>query len=157
MNRLAFGALVLTIGFGAKAVDAAEKSDKNKPPEKKVAVNRQAPAFKIKDSEGNVIDLAKLTAKGPVLVRLTCGCSGCDKELAYFQALHKVYKGKGLTSLAMSSNVSAPMISIMAGPDQGSIPKIDSISSELSTNRPFGSTALVLSARSAKPSRSPCR
>ena len=51
--------------------------------------------------QGNLIDLAKLTAKGPVLVRLTCGCAGCDKELAYFQALHKAYKGKGLTSLAI--------------------------------------------------------
>jgi len=48
-----------------------------------------------------LIDLKKLTSKGPVLVRLTCGCSGCDKELAYFQALHKAYKGQGLTSLAI--------------------------------------------------------
>jgi peroxiredoxin len=36
-----------------------------------------------------------------VLVRLTCGCSGCDKELAYFQALHEAYKDVGLTSLAV--------------------------------------------------------
>jgi peroxiredoxin len=34
-------------------------------------------------------------------VRLTCGCSGCDKELAYFQALHNAYKDAGLTSLAV--------------------------------------------------------
>src|SRR5262249_50867519 len=31
----------------------------------------------------------------------TCGCAGCDKELAYFQALHDAYKGAGLTSLAV--------------------------------------------------------
>src|SRR5579862_7086061 len=64
-----------------------------------VAVGTQAPAFKIKDVDGKEIDLAELTAKGPVLVRLTCGCSGCDKELAYFQALNDAYKDKGLTCL----------------------------------------------------------
>lgn len=68
---------------------------------KKIDVGSQAPEFKIKDSNGKQIDLAELTAKGPVLVRLTCGCSGCDKELAYFQEIHEAYKGKGLTSLAI--------------------------------------------------------
>jgi peroxiredoxin len=67
----------------------------------KVAVGSQAPEFKIKDSSGKEIDLADLTAKGPVLVRLTCGCTGCDKELAYFQELHSAYKDKGLVSLAV--------------------------------------------------------
>jgi peroxiredoxin len=66
---------------------------------RKVAPGEQAPAFKIKDAAGKVIDLAELTAKGPVLVRLTCGCAGCDKELAYFQQIHDAYKGQGLTSL----------------------------------------------------------
>ena len=65
----------------------------------KVAIGEQAPAFKIKDASGKVIDLAELTAKGPVLVRLTCGCAGCDKELAYFQEIHDAYKSQGLTSL----------------------------------------------------------
>src|SRR5437773_1353446 len=59
------------------------------------------PEFKIKDSSGNEIDLAALTAKGPVLVRLTCGCLGCNKELPYFQELHAAYKDKGLVSLAI--------------------------------------------------------
>lgn len=58
-----------------------------------------APEFKIKDATGKEINLADLTAKGPVLVRLTCGCSGCDKELAYFQQIHEEYKNQGLTSL----------------------------------------------------------
>ena len=66
-----------------------------------MAVGQQAPDFKIKDSAGKLIDLAELSAEGPVLVRLTCGCSGCDKELGYFQALHEAYKGKGLTSVAV--------------------------------------------------------
>src|SRR5258708_4831529 len=70
-------------------------------PADKLAVGDKAPEFKIKDASGKVIDLAELTAKGPVLLRLTCGCSGCDKELAYFQAIHEAYKGKGLTILAV--------------------------------------------------------
>ena len=65
----------------------------------KVAVGEAAPAFKIKDASGKIVDLAELTAKGPVLVRLTCGCSGCDKELAYFQKIDEAYKGQGLISL----------------------------------------------------------
>jgi len=70
-------------------------------PTKKVEVGAVAPEFKIKDASGKVIDLAELTAKGPVLLRLTCGCSGCDKELAYFQAIHEAYKDAGLTSVAV--------------------------------------------------------
>lgn len=68
---------------------------------KKVAIGQQAPDFKIKDASGKEINLAELTAKGPVLVRLTCGCLGCDKELPYFQELHSAYKAQGLTSLAI--------------------------------------------------------
>jgi peroxiredoxin len=68
---------------------------------KKVAIGQAAPDFKIKDSAGKEINLADLTAKGPVLVRLTCGCLGCDKELPYFQELHTAYKAQGLTSLAI--------------------------------------------------------
>lgn len=65
----------------------------------KVEIGQQAPAYKIKDASGKTIDLAALTAKGPVLVRLTCGCSGCDRELAYFQKIHEAYKDQGLISL----------------------------------------------------------
>src|SRR5262249_32158007 len=68
-------------------------------PPAQVAVGEKAPAFKIKDQAGKEIDLAELSAKGPVLVRLTCGCSGCDKELEYFQQISDAYKAKGLTSL----------------------------------------------------------
>ena len=48
-----------------------------------------------------MVHLAKLSQKGPVLVRLTCGCLGCDRELPYFQALHEAYKKQGLTSVAI--------------------------------------------------------
>lgn len=73
----------------------------------KVAVGEQAPAFKIKDASGKLIDLAELTANGPVLVRLTCGCAGCDKELAYFQEINEAYKGQGLTSLLIFKEADA--------------------------------------------------
>ena len=102
MRKFVYGALILSIAACPICLNAAEKGEnKGKQPKKTVVVGAKAPEFKIKDSEGKEIDLAKLTAKGAVLVRLTCGCSGCDKELAYFQALHKAYKGKGLTSLAI--------------------------------------------------------
>lgn len=88
--------LLLAVASCALAADPPKAA-----PKKTVDVGAQAPEFKIKDSNGKEIDLAKLTADGPVLVRLTCGCSGCDKELAYFQAIHEAYKDSGLTSLAI--------------------------------------------------------
>lgn len=96
-------ALACTASFVSAAESAADKAKavKNPPVEEKLAVGDQAPDFVIKDAAGKEIKLAELTAKGPVLVRLTCGCSGCDKELTYFQELHKAYEGKGLTSLAV--------------------------------------------------------
>jgi peroxiredoxin len=93
MTRLLVHSAMVCL-FGCAVVYAA---DPPAPP--KVAVGAQAPAFKVKDASGKEIDLAQLTAKGPVLVRLTCGCSGCDKELAYFQQIADAYKGQGLVSL----------------------------------------------------------
>ena len=72
-----------------------------KPTEKTVVTGAQAPDFKIKSADGKDVTLAELTAKGPVLVRLTCGCLGCDKELDYFKAINAAYKDKGLTTLAV--------------------------------------------------------
>ena len=91
-------ALALTLALGASSAFAA---DPPKTEAKKLGVGSPAPAFKIKDQSGKMIDLADLTAKGPVLVRLTCGCSGCDKELAYFQGINEAYKPHGLISLAV--------------------------------------------------------
>lgn len=101
-RSVAFG-LVLMIGCSLVLAEEPQLAVKDVPAKvaKKVDIGTQAPEFKIKDSNGKEIDLAELTAKGPVLVRLTCGCSGCDKELAYFQEIHEAYKGKGLTSLAI--------------------------------------------------------
>ncbi len=98
--------LLLFVLSGSSAVVFAQekKPDTVKgkvKPAKTVVIGADAPEFKIKDTNGNEIDLAALTDKGPVLVRLTCGCKGCDKELAYFQTLHDEYKGLGLTSLAI--------------------------------------------------------
>lgn len=92
MTRLLTAALFLAAPLAA--ADPAPV-----PAKPKVAVGEQAPAFVIKDATGKSVDLAALTAKGPVLVRLTCGCSGCDKELSYFQKIDEAYKGQGLISL----------------------------------------------------------
>ncbi|HUY35930.1 MAG TPA: redoxin domain-containing protein [Pirellulales bacterium] len=100
LATVAWAMLALTATLQADEAAAAGKSPANAADEK-LAVGDQAPEFKIKDANGEEIDLAELTADGPVLVRLTCGCSGCDKELAYFQELHDAYEGKGLTSLAI--------------------------------------------------------
>ena len=91
MSRLLCAAAALALVFALQAEE----------PKKKIDVGSPAPEFKIKDPSGKVIDLAELTAKGPVLLRLTCGCSGCDKELAYFQAINDAYKDAGLTSVAV--------------------------------------------------------
>lgn len=92
MVRSFYLALIVAVGFSpAFAADPA--------PETKVVVGQPAPKFSIKDSTGKEVDLQKLSEKGPVLVRLTCGCLGCDKELAYFQQIHEAYKNDGLTSL----------------------------------------------------------
>jgi peroxiredoxin len=88
MNRC----LAIVILLSASVASAEE-------PVKKLSVGDRAPAFKIKDSRGKTVDLAELTAKGPVLLRLTCGCAGCDKEIGYFQKIHEAYKEQGLTSL----------------------------------------------------------
>ncbi len=90
--------IALGVAF-AVAVQAA--AQEQKPSEKTVVTGAQAPAFKIKSADGQDVDLAQLTAKGPVLVRLTCGCLGCDKELDYFKAINAAYKEKGLTTLAV--------------------------------------------------------
>jgi len=100
MNRFFLATLAVAL-IASQTVMAADKKVEAKKVEKTIVVGAQAPSFIIKDTNGKQIDLKKLSAKGPVLVRLTCGCSGCDKELAYFQELHKAYKGKGLTSLAV--------------------------------------------------------
>ena len=99
MKRLLCSALILGVmALPAWAADSAPAKSDTKPT-KKLASGDQAPAFRIKDAAGTDVDLAALSAKGPVLVRLTCGCLGCDKELAYFQQIDEAYKAQGLTTL----------------------------------------------------------
>ena len=95
-------------------------------PANKVAIGEAAPAFKIKDATGKVIDLAELTAKGPVLVRLTCGCSGCDKELSYFQEIHEAYKGQGLISLYVFKEPDAKVAKYATDKKLGMLYAVDS-------------------------------
>ena len=86
--------LSLTLTIAIAFVGTAETA-------KTLKVGDTAPAFKIKNTSGKEIDLAKLSDKGPVLVRLTCGCLGCDRELPYFQALHEAYKKDGIRLVAI--------------------------------------------------------
>jgi len=63
---------------------------------------KQAPKVTLQSPDGKKsYDLAKLLEKGPVLVRLTCACSGCDKELPFFQKLQAAYNAKGLQTIAV--------------------------------------------------------
>ena len=63
---------------------------------------KQAPKITLKSPDGKKsYDLEKLCADGPVLVRLTCACTGCDKELPYFQKLQAAYNAKGLQTVAV--------------------------------------------------------
>jgi peroxiredoxin len=63
---------------------------------------KQAPKVVLQSPDGKKsYDLAKLVTDGPVLVRLTCACSGCDTELPYFQKLQAAYNGKGFKTLAV--------------------------------------------------------
>src|SRR6476619_7438101 len=103
-----FAVATLAVCQAEEASKKAEAAPAKEAP-KNVAVGKQAPAFKIKDASGKEVNLADLTAKGPVLVRLTCGCSGCDKELAYFQKIDEAYKGQGLTTLYVFKEPDAKM------------------------------------------------
>src|SRR5262249_56593742 len=63
---------------------------------------KQAPKVVLESADGKKsYDLSKLGADGPVLVRLTCACSGCDLELPYFQKLQAAYNAKGFKTLAV--------------------------------------------------------
>jgi peroxiredoxin len=63
---------------------------------------KQAPKVLLKSPDGKKsYDLEKLTKDGPVLVRLTCACTGCDQELPYFQKLQAAYNAKGLQTVAV--------------------------------------------------------
>ncbi|MBN9117734.1 MAG: redoxin domain-containing protein [Planctomycetes bacterium] len=120
MTRLLLAALVAAaLALTATAADPAPM------PRSKVKVGEQAPDFVIKDATGKTVNLADLTAKGPVLVRLTCGCSGCDKELAYFQKLDEAYKGQGLISLYVFKEPDAKMAKYAAEKKLGVLYAVD--------------------------------
>src|SRR5438067_10683501 len=63
---------------------------------------KQAPKVLLQSPDGkSTYDLSRLVAEGPVLVRLTCACSGCDQELPYFQKLQAAYNAQGLRTIAV--------------------------------------------------------
>jgi peroxiredoxin len=117
MTRLLIAALFAALPAVASAAEPAPMPKAVA----KVAVGEQAPDFVIKDASGKIVKLSDLTAKGPVLVRLTCGCSGCDKELAYFQKLDEAYKGAGLISLYVFKEPDAKMAKYAADKKLGDV------------------------------------
>jgi len=87
MRKLLIPALAVALLVGRTAADEPAK---------------QAPKVVLKSPDGKkTYDLSKLAADGPVLVRLTCACTGCDAELAHFQKLQEAYNAKGLQTLAV--------------------------------------------------------
>jgi peroxiredoxin len=84
---------LLVLALAAALMPATVRSDD--PP-------KTAPKIVLKSPDGKkTYDLAELAKQGPVLVRLTCACSGCDAELPQFQKLQEVYNAKGLQTLAV--------------------------------------------------------
>jgi peroxiredoxin len=87
MRKLTVAVLTLAILPVMALADGSEKT---------------APKVVLKSADGkHDVDLAKLVNEGPVLVRLTCACSGCDKELPQFQKLQAAYDAKGLRTVAV--------------------------------------------------------
>ncbi|HEV3260094.1 MAG TPA: TlpA disulfide reductase family protein [Gemmataceae bacterium] len=84
---------IATVALAVAVLSAAARAEE--PP-------RLASKVVLKSPDGKKsYDLAKLTAGGPVLVRLTCACSGCDQELPFFQKLQAAYGSRGLQTLAV--------------------------------------------------------
>ena len=106
LTSVAAISLVL-VSTSLRADESVKKGEAQPAVADPLKVGQAAPDFRIKDRTGKEINLAELSAKGPVLVRLTCGCLGCDKELPYFQALHEAYKAQGLVSLAVFKEADA--------------------------------------------------
>lgn len=87
MRKFTLAALAVTLLVGTTQADEKLK---------------EAPKVVLKSADGkHDVDLAKLVSEGPVLVRLTCACSGCDKELPQFQKLQAAYADKGLKTVAV--------------------------------------------------------
>src|SRR6266446_8314668 len=85
--------LVITMAFVFAAMTLAARAEDAKKDASKVV---------LKSPDGKKsYDLGKLVADGPVLVRLTCACTGCDAELPYFQKLQAAYNAKGLQTVAV--------------------------------------------------------
>jgi peroxiredoxin len=86
--------LVLTLCLSATILIGAVRAE-DKPA-------AEAPKIVLSSPDGKqTVDLSKLVKEGPVLVRLTCACTGCDKELPQFQKLQAAYNAKGLRTVAV--------------------------------------------------------
>ncbi len=115
-----------------------------------LAPGQAAPEFKIKDSAGKEIVLSELTAKGPVLVRLTCGCLGCDRELPFFQALHTAYEKEGLTSLAVFREPDAKVEQYVRGKELKMLYAVDTKGASWATFKATAMPTNILIAKGGK-------
>jgi peroxiredoxin len=72
--------------------------------ERAVKVGDKAPAFTLKDSEGNVVSSSELIAKGPLIVSFYRGvwCPYCNIELQALQAALPQYEKLGASIVAIS-------------------------------------------------------
>ena len=109
MSRLSLLGLLFVLGVAVA----------DEPAKAKVDIGKPAPDFKFTDQSGKTIRLADLFAQGPVLVRLTCGCSGCDKELAYFQEIDAAYNAAMQAPTPEVTAEPTPEVTPEAAPENG--------------------------------------
>lgn len=90
--------MIALLGLLLASPSWADEPAKEKPKQE----IKQAPKITLKSPDGKKsIDLGKLVEEGPVLLRLTCACTGCDAELPFFQKLQAAYDAKGLRTVAV--------------------------------------------------------
>jgi peroxiredoxin len=93
-------ALALTCTSRASAARAAPPAD---PVQRVLAGLRQAPAFQVRTLEGRTLDLAALTARGPLVIDFwATWCKPCVASLPALQALHERLAPRGVTVLGVS-------------------------------------------------------
>ena len=92
----------ITLSLLSSFANAQQTKPAETPRTKQVETPKEVSKIVLQSPDGKKnYDLAKLVEKGPVLIRLTCACTGCDAELAFFQKLQESYNDKGLQTIAV--------------------------------------------------------
>jgi peroxiredoxin len=90
MHRILVGALLLLPALGAGGAGAVE---------------RKAPDFKLRSTEGETIQLQEVLKRGPVYLSFwTTWCKPCQKELPELDKIYQRYRDQGFTLLAISED-----------------------------------------------------